>query len=227
MLGAGISNRPRPSKCHDTFADQQKCLRLLLYRDYAVDSGRNGLHLAARPDDFSFVDFRIFAQADSHGQFGLGKVAACGRDLSLAELATDAHLEECANRIVVASGPDQFKTEPMMACRLVVAQDERSAAVCVRTTELPFGSNLNIQYFLDQLCSYLTPNTSAVRLRAMRGSAPWGLEAEFWIFSDVTVSYFEVSRLTFRLAGVFLAGVRVLAAGLALAFPLPIASRIA
>ena len=30
-----------------------------------------------------------------------------------------------------------------------------------------------------------------------------------------------------RLAGVFLAGVRVLAAGLALAFPLPIASRIA
>ena len=51
------------------------------------------------------------------------------------------------------------------------------------------------------------------------------MEAEFWIFSDVTVSYFEVTRLTFRLAGVFLAGVRVLAAGLA--FPLPIASRIA
>ena len=53
------------------------------------------------------------------------------------------------------------------------------------------------------------------------------LEAEFWIFSDITVSYFEVTRLTFRLAGVFLAGVRVLAAGLALAFPLPIASRTA
>ena len=51
------------------------------------------------------------------------------------------------------------------------------------------------------------------------------LDVEYWIFSDVTVSYFEVTRLTFRLAGVFLAGVCALAAGLTL--PLPIASRIA
>jgi hypothetical protein len=56
---------------------------------------------------------------------------------------------------------------------------------------------------------------------------PGDMEAEFWVFSDLTVSYFEVTQLTFRLAGVCLAGVRVLAAGLALAFPLPIAARIA
>ena len=45
--------------------------------------------------------------------------------------------------------------------------------------------------------------------------------------NDTLVSYFEVTPLTFRLAGVFLGVVRVWSAVLALAFRLPIASRIA
>ena len=53
------------------------------------------------------------------------------------------------------------------------------------------------------------------------------LKAQIRVFFDIKESYFEVARLTFRLAAVFLAGVGVLPAGLALALPLPIASRIA